>query len=131
MSLLETHGPIDRTPGIPGSDKNDDEDDDNDDDAGDVDDISPLPLFLHPAGLALHVSVLRTPVPHITPSHCNDDDDDCSFSIFTFLDCGLWSIRGKLSTFSTQAKGQGVGIGEQQNDQDEEEILRVEEQGML
>ena len=46
------------------------------------------------------------------------------------VDCGVFSL-GKLSTFSTQAKGQGVGIGEQQSDRGEEEILRVEKQGMI
>ena len=59
----------------------DDGEDRKDDNGRDDDGISPLPLLLHPAGLALHVSVLSTPVPHITPSHCNDDDDYC-FSCF-------------------------------------------------
>ena len=66
----------------------DDSEDRKDDNGRDDDGISPLPLLLHPAGLALHVSVLSTPVPHITPSHCNDDDH---WEIASFHSSILWS----------------------------------------
>ena len=59
--------------------------------------------------------------------------DTILFQIVDWL-CGEKQRRfsfGKLSTCSTQAKGQGVGIGGQQSDQGEKEILGVEEQGMI